>query len=198
MRPHDPAPAERSWRPTVIDSLGETISGYIDALLAFVRANDAYAEPLVFALGFAESIPILAFFAPSTVLLIGIGAAYGAAGEGFWHLWLAAAGGAFLGDCFVYTLGRVFEHRIMHFPLLARHPDWWTFGHDFFERWGMLGILAGKFLGPLRSALPLIAGVVEMPLWKFLPASLVSALIWAGVFLAPGVFGLGWLVGGGG
>lgn len=182
----------------MLDSLRETISGYIDALLAFVKANDAYAEPLVFLLGFVESIPILAFFAPSSVLLIGIGAAQGAAGLAFWHLWLAAAGGAFLGDCFVYTLGRIFEHRIMHFPLLARHPDWWKLGHDFFERWGMLGILAGKFLGPLRSALPLIAGVVEMPLWKFLPASLVSALIWSGLFLAPGVFGLGWLVGSGG
>lgn len=175
----------------------ETIKGYIDALLAFVKANDAYAEPLVFLLGFAESIPIVAFFAPSTALLIGIGAAHGAAGEAFWHLWLAAALGAFLGDCFVYTLGRVFEDRILHWSVMARHPQWWKMGHDFFERWGMLGILAGKFLGPLRSALPLIAGVVEMPLWKFLPASLVSALIWAGVFLAPGVFGLGWLVGNG-
>lgn len=180
----------------MLDSFRETISGYIDALLVFVATNDAYAEPVVFLLGFAESIPVLAFFAPSTVILIGLGAAQGAVGQPFWHLWIAASLGAFLGDSFVYALGRIFEHRIMHFPLLARHPEWWKTGHDFFERWGILGILAGKFLGPLRSALPLIAGVVEMPVWKFLPASLLSALIWAGVFLAPGAFGLGWLVGG--
>lgn len=180
----------------MFDGIIETVKGYVDAVLAFVQAHDAYAAPLVFVLGFAESIPILAFFAPSSVILLGVGAAQGATGQGFWLVWFAAAGGAFAGDCLVYTLGRVFEQRIMHFPLLARHPDWWKTAHAFSERWGMLGIFAGKFLGPLRSALPLIAGVVEMPVWQFVPASLLSSLIWAGVFLAPGVFGLGWLIGG--
>ncbi len=180
----------------MFDGIKETLKGYTDVLIAFVQAHEALAAPFVFFLGFAESIPILAFFAPSSIILLGIGAAQGAAGEGFWLLWLAAGAGAFAGDCLVYTLGRVFEHRIMHFPLLARHPDWWKVGHAFFERWGMLGIFAGKFLGPLRSSLPLIAGVVEMPFWKFAPASLLSSLVWSGIFLAPGVFGLGWLVGG--
>ncbi|MEZ5924819.1 MAG: DedA family protein [Hyphomicrobiaceae bacterium] len=181
----------------MLETLRQTITGYIDTLLAFVHTHDAFAEPLVFVLGFAESVPVLAFFAPSTVILVALGAAEGANGQPFWHLWLAASAGAFCGDCFVYVLGRTFEQRILHWPVLARHPEWWRHGHNFFERWGMLGILGGKFLGPLRSALPLIAGVVEMPAWKFLPASLASSLLWAGVFLAPGIFGLGWLMGSG-
>ncbi|MEZ5774554.1 MAG: DedA family protein [Hyphomicrobiaceae bacterium] len=163
-------------------------------VIALVEANDAYAEPIVFVVGMAESIPILSAFAPSTILFIGIGAVHGAAGGSFVHIWIAGTLGASTGDGVSYLIGRLTEHRVMHVWPISRHPDWWTRAHAFFERWGLLGVLAGKFTGPLRPFIPIMAGISEMPFLYFLSASLVSSAAWAGVFLAPGGLGLKWLI----
>ena len=46
-----------------------------DSLLALAREHRQWMAPLVFLMGFAESIPLLSLFVPSTVLFLGIGAA---------------------------------------------------------------------------------------------------------------------------
>lgn len=166
---------------------------YADALIAFVREHRNFAEPIVFVVGMAESIPLFSVFVPSSVLFLGIGAAHGITGSPFTHLWLAGALGATAGDCISYALGRTFEHRVVHWWPLSRHPEWWDKGNSFFERRGVLGVAAGKFMGPFRPVVPIIAGVMEMPFLLFVAGSLVSSLAWAAVFLAPGMFGLKWL-----
>lgn len=165
-----------------------------DSLLALAREHRQWMAPLVFLMGFAESIPLLSLFVPSTVLFLGIGAANGAAGGSFLPLWLAAAAGATIGDIVTFTAGRLLEGRIVTSWPLSRNPQWWHRSHDLFERWGILAIVAGKFMGPLRSVIPIIAGVLEMPFPWFLLGSAVSSLIWAAAFLGPGSFGIGWLI----
>jgi membrane protein DedA with SNARE-associated domain len=66
---------------------------------------------------------------------------------------------------------------------LSRHPDLLPRGHDFMEKWGVPGIFLGRFFGPLRASVPLIAGIVEMPYWPFQIANFTSAFVWAFVLL---------------
>ena len=47
------------------------------------------------------------------------------------------------------------------------------------KKWGALGIFIGRFFGPLRAAVPLIAGIFEMPFWRFQIANFASAFLWA-------------------
>ena len=35
------------------------------------------------------------------------------------------------------------------------------------KKWGVPGIFIGRFFGPLRAVVPLIAGIFEMPFWRF-------------------------------
>jgi membrane protein DedA with SNARE-associated domain len=170
---------------------GET--GFKHTIIALVREHLALAEPAVFVMGFAEGIPGLSLLVPSSALFLGIGAAHGAAGGAFWHLWLAASAGAVLGDCATYAVGRAFKEKAERLPLLRRHPGWREAGHRLFERWGVLAIVGGKFLGFMRPFIPVVAGMLEMPFLYFLPASIVSSLAWAGAFLAPG-YGITWLI----
>ncbi len=58
------------------------------------------------------------------------------------------------------------------------------------EKWGVPGIFIGRFFGPLRASVPLIAGIVEMPYWKFQFANFTSAFVWAFVLLFFGDFEL--------
>jgi len=167
----------------------------IEAIIAFVRDHEPWISPIVFLIGMAESIPVLSLFVPSTALFVGVGAVHGAAGGSFVTLWSSGAAGACVGDIISYTIGRLFEARLLTMWPLSKNPHWWHRGHDFFERWGFLGVIGGKFVGPLRAFVPVVAGAVEMPFLWFLTASAISSLMWAGVFLAPGSLGLSWLQG---
>ncbi len=164
-----------------------------DSIVSFVREHMALAEPAVFLMGFAEGIPGLSLLVPSTPLFLGIGAAHAAAGGQFLHLWLAASAGAVASDLLIYFLARHYKLEALQMWPLSGHPDWWPRGHALFERWGVLAVAGGKFTGFLRPFIPAVAGVLEMPIWQFFPASLVSSLVWAGAFLAPG-YGFRWLV----
>ena len=166
--------------------------GFKDALIEFVRQHLAWAEPAVFAMGFAEGIPGLSLLVPSSALFLGIGTAHGAAGGQFWQVWLAASAGAVLGDCTTYWIGRTWKDEAARLPFLARYPGWVERGQALFQRWGVLAVVGGKFLGFMRPFIPIVAGMTRMPVLLFLPASVVSSLAWAGAFLAPG-YGLTWL-----
>jgi membrane protein DedA with SNARE-associated domain len=54
------------------------------------------------------------------------------------------------------------------------------------KTWGIPGIFIGRFFGPLRAAVPLIAGIFEMPYWRFQLANFSSAFVWAAVLLTLG------------
>ena len=50
----------------------------------------------------------------------------------------------------------------------------------------MLAIFIGRFFGPLRASVPLVAGIFAMPYWRFQFANFTSAFVWAAVLLLLG------------
>jgi membrane protein DedA with SNARE-associated domain len=50
-------------------------------------------------------------------------------------------------------------------------------------------VVIGRFFGPLRAAVPLVAGIFAMPYWPFQLANFGSAFLWAWVLLKLGDFG---------
>ena len=50
----------------------------------------------------------------------------------------------------------------------------------------MLAIFIGRFFGPLRASVPLVAGIFRMPFWAFQVANFSSAFVWAAVLLTMG------------
>jgi membrane protein DedA with SNARE-associated domain len=163
---------------------------YVDSILAFVRVHHAYAAPLVFVLAFGESLAFVSLLLPATVLLIGVGAVIGATGIDFWPIYFAAAIGAALGDWVSYWLGLHYHEQIARMWPLSKHPQLMPRGHAFFEKWGWSGVFIGRFFGPLRAVVPLVAGACAMPQTPFQIANWTSAFIWAGLILGPGAFGV--------
>ncbi len=162
-------------------------------LLEFIRVNQGWAVPIVFAMAFAESLAFVALLVPATVILWGVGAMIGASGIDFWPIWLAAAIGAGLGDWVSYWLGFHYHEQIGRMWPLSRYPDLMPKAKIFFEKWGAPGVFIGRFFGPLRAAVPLVAGAAQMPRVPFQVANWTSAFVWATVTLAPGAIGMDWL-----
>ncbi len=166
---------------------------WVQQLIEFVREHEIWAVPIVAGLAFGESLAFLSLIIPAWAALVGIGALIGVSGIEFWPIWLAGAIGAALGDWLSFWFGATFKGAIAHMWPLSRHPDLLPRGEAFVRRFGVLAVFIGRFFGPLRASVPLVAGIFAMPWWSFQFANFTSALLWAAVLLAPGSIGLKWL-----
>lgn len=159
---------------------------FIDHAAEFVRDHAVWAGPIMFALAFAESVAFISLLVPAWGALVAIGALVGAGSLSFWPVWIAGALGAACGDWISYWIGVKLEYSVAHMWPLSRHPDLIPRGEAFVKKWGALAIVIGRFFGPLRAAVPLVAGIFEMPFWRFQIANFSSAFLWAGVLIALG------------
>jgi len=111
----------------------------------------------------------------------------------FWTLVLWGGPGAFFGDAVSYWLGRKCGPAVLRLWPMSRRPDLVEHGRSFFLKHGGKSVFIGRFFGPLRAMVPLIAGMMHMDQLRFQIANAASALIWIVGILAPGAvvaFGL--------
>lgn len=159
---------------------------FIDHAAEFVRDHAVWAGPIMFALAFAESLAFISLLVPAWGALVAIGALVGAGTLSFWPVWIAGSVGAACGDWLSYWIGLKLEYSVAHMWPLSRHPDLIPRGEAFVKKWGALAVVIGRFFGPLRAAVPLVAGIFEMPYWRFQLANFGSAFLWAAVLIALG------------
>jgi membrane protein DedA with SNARE-associated domain len=155
-------------------------------IVEFVKLHEVWAAPIVFALAFGESLAFISLLIPAWAALVGIGVLISSGGINFWPVWVAGALGAALGDWLSYWIGVKLGPPVAHIWPLSRHPTLIPKGEAFVRRWGVLGIFIGRFFGPLRASVPLVAGIFAMPYWRFQAANFSSAFVWAGVLLTLG------------
>ena len=163
------------------------------AVLGFVEANKAWAPVITGVLAFCESIAFLSLLVPATVILVGIGAMIGATGIPFWPIMIAAALGAVLGDWISYEFGRHYGPAAKGLWPMRRYPVMVEKGEAFLGRWGAASVAIGRFFGPARAVVPLVAGMFGVARLPFQVANVTSAIAWAFLMLAPGAGLLAWL-----
>jgi membrane protein DedA with SNARE-associated domain len=152
-------------------------------VIGFVKDHQAWAAPIVFALAFGESLAFISLLIPAWGALVGIGALIGASDIAFWPVWVAGAIGAALGDWVSYWFGFKFKNHVAEMWPLSRYPDLLPRTESFVKKWGVPSIFIGRFFGPLRAGVPLVAGIFEMPYWHFQLANFSSAFVWCAALL---------------
>jgi len=155
-------------------------------IIDLVKANAAWAPFIVFLFALGESLAVIGVFVPATIVLVAIGALVGASDIQFWPIWAGTTAGAIAGDLLSYWIGITFKDRARKVWPLTRYPEMYDRGDRFFRKWGVWGLFIGRFFGPVRGMVPLVAGVFEMRFVLFIAANIASAMIWAFVLLAPG------------
>ena len=165
-------------------------SGWFDATLAWISAHPIAAGGLIFLIAFCDSVVVLGILVPALPLLFGIGALIGLGHIDGTYAITCAAIGAFLGDGIGYWVGHRWGPQLRdHWPF-RRYPQLLDRGEQVFRRHGAKGILIARFVGAIRAFVPAIAGMLRMPLRRYVPMSLLACYLWAGLFLAPGwIFG---------
>lgn len=167
----------------------EILESYAQQIVEFVKLHQGWAPFVVFVLAFGESLAFISLLLPAWAALLGIGALIMAGGLNFWPIWIAASIGAALGDWLSYWIGEKLGPTVQHVWPLSRHPQLIPKGEAFVRKWGVAAIFIGRFFGPLRASVPLVAGIFEMPFWPFQLANFSSAFVWAAVLLTIGDLG---------
>jgi len=160
---------------------------YIQPLTLWLYAHPDWALLIAFLMAFAESLAIVGSIIPGGVTMTAIGIL---AGSGVMNIWLtlvAAAVGAVAGDSASYALGYIFSEHLSEVWPFSRYPRWLDYGKEYFTRHGGKSVIIGRFFGPLRSIIPVIAGILRMNPWHFLLANIISAIGWAILYVVPGV-----------
>jgi membrane protein DedA with SNARE-associated domain len=159
-------------------------------LLTWIQQNPEYAGIVIFSMALAESLAIIGVLIPGVIILFGAGTLIGAGIIDFWSSCLWAILGAIIGDGLSYWLGHHFEYITERWKWAKLHPQTMQKGFDFFEKYGDLSVALGRFFGPIRAIVPLVAGLMRMPPKRFYIANVLSALVWAPAYLLPGmIFG---------
>lgn len=158
-----------------------------NAFPQFVQDHAALAGLITFAVAFTESLAFVGIIMPGAAALIAIGTLVGTGHLPFWETCFAAFLGGVMGDGLSYALGRRYHQHIRDFALVRRYENILGFGEVYFRRRGAISIVVGRFIGPTRPVIPLVAGMCDMPLRRFIAADWPACLVWAPVYLSPGI-----------
>ncbi|MEN8174550.1 MAG: bifunctional DedA family/phosphatase PAP2 family protein [Pseudomonadota bacterium] len=159
----------------------------IQQLVAWVGQYPGWAAAVVFVVAFVESLAVAGVLVPGVVMMFGAGALIGAGAVGFWPLYAAAVVGAVAGDGLSFWLGRRYREQLRNLWPFRRHPASLERGMAFFARYGGKSVALGRFFGPVRAIIPLVAGMMDMTAARFAVANVLSAIAWAVAYLAPGM-----------
>ncbi|MCH9764179.1 MAG: VTT domain-containing protein [Gammaproteobacteria bacterium] len=165
----------------------QLFADYFEPLTAWLHLHPDGALFIAFFVAFIESLAVIGSIIPGTVVMTAIGIL---AGSGVMRIDLtlvAAALGAIMGDSISYALGYTFSDRITEMWPFKRYPKWLEYGEEYFERHGGKSVLLGRFIGPLRSIIPVIAGMLKMKQLPFLSANILSGIAWSLVYVTPGI-----------
>jgi membrane protein DedA with SNARE-associated domain len=149
---------------------------YIKALLAFITQHPALAYGAVFLISLSESLALIGLIVPGTVVMFGVGAIVATGILGLKPVLLLAAAGAVAGDGISYWLGRHYQDGLRRIWPFSRYPGMLQNGEAFFRRHGGKSVLFGRFVGPVRPVIPVVAGMLGMGPVHFSVVNVLSAI----------------------
>ena len=174
----------------------DTFSSLIDHLLhadaylgPFIQAHGPWIYGLLFAIIFIETGVVVMPFLPGDSLLFIVGAT---AANG--HLDLSLAMGvmfaaAVSGNQSNYTIGRWFGPRVFHWE----QSRWFNKrgfdrAHAFYEKYGGVTLVLGRFMPFVRTFAPFVAGVASMTRRRFTFFDVTGGALWIGSVTLAGYF----------
>ena len=162
----------------------------LQAILDWVTLHPVLAGLVVFLIALLESLIVIGLLIPGAFLLFGAGALIATGNLPLVPIMLWTIAGAIAGDTISFLIGRHYHQRLRVMWPLRRYPAMVNRGTDFFFRHGGKSVFMARFVGPVRPVIPAIAGMMEMPVARFLAVDIVASILWAPAYILPGmVFG---------
>jgi membrane-associated protein len=161
-------------------------------LLDIVDQYGAWVYALLFVIVYAETGLVVTPFLPGDSLLFAAGALAATGALDGWLLFGLLVIAAVAGNTVNYAIGRAVGQRLI--DRAAADPRWrrWikldyvTQAREFFETHGGRAVVLGRFMPIVRTFVPFVAGIAEMPYRSYLLNNIVGAVAWAGLCIGAG------------
>jgi membrane-associated protein len=160
----------------------------LDQTLASMAAQyGAWLYAILFVVIFAETGLVVCPFLPGDSILFIAGTVVAAAGLDVHVLVVVLIGAAVLGDSVNYAVGHYIGPKAFH------RPDSRWFRQEylrrtqaFYDRYGGITIIIGRFVPIIRTFAPFLAGVAGMSYRRFLSFNLTGACLWIALLVYAG------------
>jgi membrane-associated protein len=134
---------------------------------------------MLFLVIFAETGLVVFPFLPGDSLLFIAGTVVAAAGLDVHLLVIVLSVAAILGDSVNYGIGRYIGPKVFHRP----DSRWFRQEHlrrtqAFYDRFGGITIIIGRFVPIIRTFAPFLAGVAGMSYPRFLAFNIIGGILW--------------------
>jgi membrane-associated protein len=158
-------------------------------LLQLVRDYGAWAYAVLFAIIFSETGFVVTPFLPGDSLLFVAGAIAAGGALDVHLLAVVMVAAAILGNSANYAIGRWFGRRFF----TGAGSRWTNPAHlakarAFYERHGGKAVVLSRFLPIVRTYIPFVAGMAQMPSARFTAYNAIGAAAWAGALTYAGYF----------
>ncbi|MFA5900995.1 MAG: VTT domain-containing protein [Hyphomicrobium sp.] len=160
---------------------------YQQPIFAFMRDHEVVVALVMFTLAFANGAALPMLFVPVMVLFAFVGGVHLYAGGSFWIIFLAGAAGAFCADLFFYKAGARAKGDFSDVWFVNDQGRGVAPARKLVREQGVMSVITSKLHGMRRALVPIAAGAEGAPLPPYAVASLVSAVLWSGVLLLPGL-----------
>lgn len=160
----------------------------LQSLAEFIARHAAWAGLVLGVVTMLESLVLIGAFIPATALMVMAGGLIAAGVLDPVQVVLWCVAGAIVGDAVSFELGRRLGPRTLRHPAFRPHRRKVARTRLFNRRYGAASIFIGRFFGPLRAFVPLVAGLLQMRRRTFQLANALSAAVWVLAILAPGYF----------
>ena len=155
-------------------------------LLEWLKLNPNWLLFSIFFISFVESLALAGIIVPGVLMLFLVASVAGHLDYTISSILICGFLGAILGDGISFYLGHYFKSSLPKLWPFSRYPDTLTMGEKFFHKHGGKSVMFGRFIGPIRPVIPIIAGMLGMSQMRFAIFNSASALIWAPFYLLPG------------
>lgn len=160
----------------------------LDQTLATLAAQyGAWLYAILFVIIFAETGLVVCPFLPGDSILFIAGTVVAAAGLDVHVLVVVLIAAAVLGDSVNYTVGRYIGPKAFHKPDSRWfRQEYLRRTQAFYDRYGGVTIIIGRFVPIVRTFAPFLAGVAGMSYRRFLSYNLAGGCLWIGLLVYAG------------
>jgi membrane protein DedA with SNARE-associated domain len=156
-------------------------------LTSFITQSLAYSLLVVGTVSFLESLALVGLLLPGIILMTTLGTFIGDGRLLFYPAWISGTVGCLLGDWISYYIGLYFKNWLHNIKFLKKYNKLLDKIKSILHKHSMITIILGRFIGPTRPLIPMVAGMLRLPLRKFIFPSIIGCILWPPVYFFPGI-----------
>jgi len=160
----------------------------VQSIITLIKNHPQYAGIITYFICFLEAMAVIGAFIPGVILMPCIGFLIGLSFISYSSTILFAILGTLSADFLSYFIGVYFQDRIHLIWPFTRWPYLLIRSENFFHKHGGKSVFLGRFVGPIRAMIAMVAGMLKMSLLRFSMAIIPSAIIWSAIYIIPGIF----------